>query len=236
MENIIIFGASGHGKVVADCIEKQGKFRIVGFVDSSRKRGLSHIGYPILGSEKDLPYIMSAYNIRGGVVAVGDNWSRKLFVDKINKIVPDFRFITVIHPSAVVGKNVCIGRGTVIMPGAIINAGSLIENHCFLNTKSSLGHDGIMGNFSSLASNVCTGGNLILGSFSAISLGCSVIENIEIGSHTVIGAGALVLKHIPSNVVAYGSPAETICERKIGQSYLGKNSHMAPMVPVIINR
>lgn len=225
MENVVIIGASGHGSVVLDCIEKEGRYKVVGFVDSFKKAGLSQCGYPILGSENDLPYILSAYDVSGGIVAVGDNWLRKCVVNKIRSIVPDFNFVKVVHPSAIIGKNVLVGEGSVVMPGVIVNSRAIIGDFCILNTNSSLEHDGILGAYSSLAPRACTGGNLVLGSFSAVGLGANLIENIEIGSHTVIGAGALVINHIPSEVIAYGTPAKVVRKRKIGERYLGRISH-----------
>ena len=225
MKNIVIIGASGHGGVVLDCIEKEGKYNVVGFIDSFKKIGLSQSGYPVLGTEYDLPYIISAYNIEGGIVAVGDNWARKLLVDRVLHIVPEFNFVKSIHPNAIIAKNVSVGEGTVIMPGAIVNSGSVVGKFCILNTNSSLGHDGIIGDYSSLAPRVSTGGNLILGCFSAVCLGVNIIENIEIGDHVVIGAGALVVNHVPSKVVAFGAPAKVIRTRVVGDVYLGRNSH-----------
>jgi len=234
MKNIVIIGASGHGGVVLDCIEKEGKYNVVGFIDSFKKIGISQNGYPVLGTEFDLPYIMSAYNVQGGIIAVGDNWSRKLLADRITSIIPDFIFIKSIHPSAIIAKNVIVGRGTVIMPGAVINSGSVVGNFCIINTNSSLDHDGIIGDYSSLAPRASTGGNLILGCFSAVCLGVNIIENIEIGDHSVVGAGALVVNHIPSKVVAFGAPAKIMRKRKIGDRYLGRTSHSSSVSSSLI--
>ncbi|MFS4417478.1 acetyltransferase [Maribacter sp. 2307ULW6-5] len=224
MENIIIFGASGHGSVVADCVERSGGYRIVGFVDSFKGKGMVHHGYPVLGSEYDLPFVISKFNVKGGIVAIGDNWCRKGMVDRILRIDPNFNFVMVVHPKAVMSNNAVIGPGSVVMPGAVVNAGAVVGEHCILNTNVSLGHDGVMDNFSSLAPRVATGGNLFLGRFSAVGLGSSIIENIEIGEHTVIGAGSLVVGNVPSYVVAYGSPAKLVRSRSVGERYLGRNA------------
>lgn len=224
MKNIVIFGASGHGNVVLDCIEKEGKYNVVGFIDSFKKKGSEQNGYEILGSVYDLPYLKDKYNLFGGIVAIGDNWIRQNIVNKVKGIIPDFNFITAIHPSVVIGRNVKIGNGVAIMAGVIINANSKIYDHCILNTYSSLDHDGVMQESSSLAPRVCVGGNLFLDRFSSIGLGSHVIENISIGRHSVIGAGSLVIKNIDSFVVAYGSPARMIRKRKAGDSYLASHS------------
>ena len=223
MKNVVIFGASGHGSVVMDCIEKEGKYNIVGFIDSVKPKGKLHNGYKILGSEFDLPYIIDKYNVFGGIVAIGDNWTRKLIVNRITKMFFNFHFISAIHPHVAIGKNVSIGYGVVIAPGVVINTNSIIGDHCFLNTNSSLDHDGELQDFSSLAPRVCVGGNFKLGKYSAICLGTHIIEDIVIEEHSVVGAGSLVLQNIGKNVVAYGSPANIVRKRKAGDPYLSLN-------------
>ncbi|MCG2461896.1 acetyltransferase [Flavobacteriaceae bacterium F89] len=220
MQNIVILGASGHGSVILDSIEKFGRYKVIGFLDSFKKRGAMQNGYQVLGSELDLPYLIDKFQIHGGVVAIGDNWTRKRVVERITKLVPSFNLIKVVHPSAVIGKDVRIGKGSVILPGVVINTNAIVGDFCIINTNSSLGHDGRMENYSSLASGVCTGGNFSLGEFSAVSLGVTVLENTSIGEHTVIGAGSLVLKDIGSFVMAYGSPARVVRPRLVGESYL----------------
>ena len=152
---------------------------------------------------------------------MGDNWVRRRLVRSIQRLAPDFIFINAIHPSARLGKDVRLGVGTAIMPGVIVNSNSTIGDHCILNTRASMDHDGVLSDFSSLAPGVCCGGNLFLGSGAAISLGTLVIENIGIGAWSVVGAGSLVLDEIPENVVAYGSPARIIRKRRAGEPYLG---------------
>ncbi|SIQ93372.1 NeuD/PglB/VioB family sugar acetyltransferase [Maribacter ulvicola] len=220
MQNVIIFGASGHGSVVLDCLEKEGRYNVIGFVDSFKKKGSRINGYQVLGSEVDLPYLINRYHIDGGIVAIGDNWTRKLIVDRILKIAPNFSFINTVHPNAVLGKDILIGCGNVFMPGAIVNANSIIHDFCIINTNASLGHDGIMDSYSSLAPSVCAGGGLRLGRYSAISLGVNVINGIEIGQHSVIGAGSLVVDHFGDNIMAYGLPAKIVRVRAVGEPYL----------------
>ena len=230
MKNVVIFGASGHGSVVLDCLEKEGKYNVIGFVDSFKKKGRRQNGYEILGNEYDLPFLMEKFNLFGGIVAIGDNWTRKIITEKIFKIAPDFNFISTIHPSATIGKDVTIGRGVAIMPGVIINANCTIGDYTILNTNSSLDHDSRMAMYSSLAPRVCTGANLDLGKCSAICLAANVIESITIKEHTVVGAGSLVIDDIGSHVVAYGSPAKAVRIRAVGEKYLSSGK-----MPYLLN-
>jgi sugar O-acyltransferase (sialic acid O-acetyltransferase NeuD family) len=220
MKNIVIFGSSGHGSVVLDCLEREGKYNVVGFLDSFKKKGRRHCGYPILGNAFDLPYLMDKHEVYGGIVAIGDNWIRSTIVDRIAEVVPNFTFISAIHPSAIIGRDVKIGKGIAIMPGVILNANSQVNDFCILNTCSSLDHDGLMEEYSSLAPKVCIGGGFSIGKFSAICLGTQIIENVRIGQHTVVGAGSLVVMDIDSYSLAYGAPAKVIRKRNKGEAYL----------------
>ncbi|MDX1363401.1 acetyltransferase [Arenibacter latericius] len=220
MKKVLIVGASGHGGVVLDCILKNREYSVLGFLDSFKEKGLKHNGHQILGCEKELPNLIKAHNIYGVVVAIGNNWIRKNMVNKLMKLVPGIKFISVIHPNAVIGKRVKIGMGVVIMPGAIVSSNSTIGDFCILNTNSSLGHEGFMEDYSSISSGVCAGSNLKLGKFSAISLGANVIDNITIGHNSIVGAGSLVMDNVIRNTVVYGTPARFVRLRNPGDPYL----------------
>ena len=224
IKNIIVFGSSGHAKVVIDAIQETNKYNIIGLVDDFKEEDTEVFGYKVLGKVSDLDYILHKkfFNceIDGGVIGIGDNFGRNSVFLKIKQLVPDFNFETIVHPKAIVSKNVIIGNGTVLLPGTIVNNSCKIGNFCILNTKSSLDHDSVMEDFSSLAPGVTTGGKVTIGEFTAISLGANIIHNITIGMHCVIGAGALVLKNVEDFSVTYGVPAKEIRKRNIGDSYL----------------
>jgi sugar O-acyltransferase (sialic acid O-acetyltransferase NeuD family) len=220
MEKIIIIGASGHAKVVADIIEKNGKYEIFGFIDTYKQIGTKILGYQIIGNETQIPYLMKKEDIKQGIIAIGDNWVRKQMFMKIRTIAPDFDFISAIHPSARISNSAIIKKGTVIMAGAIVNSDSKIGIFSIVNSMSSLGHDGNMLDFSSLSSGVVIGGNVTIGKYTAISIGATIINNISIGKHTVVGAGAVATKDIGDFEIAYGVPAKFIKKRSKGDCYL----------------
>jgi sugar O-acyltransferase (sialic acid O-acetyltransferase NeuD family) len=219
-KKIVIIGSHGHAKVIIDIVEKQNLFSIVGLVDSNRAVGENTLGYPIIGNEDDLPSLMRANMIEGCIIAVGDNWKRKLVLDKLNSKKIAVEFVTAIHPSAQIGKNVTIGIGTMIMAGAIINSDATVGKFTIINTKASVGHDCFLGDFTSLAPNVTLGGNVRIGNFSAISISATLIHSIAVGEHSVIGAGSVVLDNIDNLKLSFGVPAKIVRERIIGEKYL----------------
>lgn len=218
MKNIVIFGSGGHAKVVIDIIEKSNVYNILGLIDNFKTIGTMVYGYEVLGDETYIYKVQEL--VVGGIVAVGDNWNRSMFVNRILMADPKFNFITAIHPNASIAKGVRIGKGTVIMAGSIINSDTTVGEHCIINTKASIDHDSQIGDFVSIAPNATTGGNVVVGNHCTLSLGANIIHSKRIGEHTVIGAGATVLHDIGCYSVAFGTPAKVIKSREPADSYL----------------
>lgn len=223
MEKIIIIGASGHGKVITEIIEKNGQYEIFGFIDSFKKIGTNILGYKIIGDENHIPYLMEKEGIAKGIIAIGDNLKRKKMFKKIKSIRHNFDFISAIHPSASISNYSTIGKGVAVMAGTVINAEAQVGDFSIINTKASLGHDSILEKYSSLSSGVTVGGNVTIGKFTAISIGATIVNNITIGKHTIIGAGAVVTRKIGNFQVAYGIPAKFVQKRNKGDNYLINN-------------
>ncbi len=212
---IVLIGASEHARVVLDSVEREGRYQVAGVFDHRPLKEGFH-GYPYFGGDEEL--FKSPW--RRGVVTIGDNYTRARVVERTLKALPDFEFVTVVHPSAQIGKDVRLGGGTVVMAGVTINPNSQVGEHCILNTQSSLDHDGRMGAYSSLGPGAILGGQVSVGPYTAVSLGASVIHGMSIGEHTVVGAGATVVKDIPSHSVALGVPARVVRQREAGERYL----------------
>jgi|AntRauMFilla1563_2_1112583.scaffolds.fasta_scaffold75552_1 sugar O-acyltransferase (sialic acid O-acetyltransferase NeuD family) len=219
MKNIIIIGSSGHSKVVIDIIEIKKEFNIVGLIDRFRV-GEETEGYNVLGKEEDLPELIKKYSIHGVIVAVGDNFVRSKISKYVKEKCPNLEFISAIHPNTSISKNVSIGRGSMIMAGVIINSKSIVGESCILNTASSLGHDCVIKDFASIAPGVRVGGNCKIDELAAISIGAVLVHKINIGQETIIGAGSTVVNDIGPFVVAYGTPAKMIRNRKSGEKYV----------------
>jgi len=220
MEKIVLFGAGGHTKYTIDIIERENKYEIAGILAPNLPKGSFFADYEILGAMDELVAICNNKGITGGVIAIGDNWIRRKVSLEILSIIPDFKFVSAIHPSVIIGKNATVGAGTVIMAGVIINNDCTVGQHCFLATKSSLDHDSVILDYTSFSPGVTTGGSVRIGEVTAIGIGANILHGISIGSHTVVGGGSLVTKNIDDNLIVYGVPAKVIRERATGEKYL----------------
>ncbi len=220
MKNLVLIGGGNHAHYTIDIIEKEGKYNIIGIIDSVHPVDSERFGYKIIGRQENLIELIDEYNIEVGIISIGDNWSRYHVYDKIIEKVPDFEFVNAIHPSVIIGNNVKLGFGIIAMAGCIFNPKSEIGNFTFFATGAQVEHDNNICDFSSISAGSITGGFVKLGKFSAITLGVIVLDRTEIGENTVVGSGSLVIKSLPDNVLAYGNPSKIVRNRLPGEKFL----------------
>jgi sugar O-acyltransferase (sialic acid O-acetyltransferase NeuD family) len=220
MKNIVIIGGGNQAHYTIDIIKKEGKYNIIGIIDSVHEVGTYRFGYKIIGRQENIVELIEQYKIQGGLISIGDNWIRYIISEQILSLVPNFEFVNAIHPSVIIGDNVKLGVGIVAMAGVIFNPQSIIGNFTFYATGAQVEHDCIISDFASISAGSVTGGYVKLGKFSALTLSVTVLDRLEIGENTVVGAGSLVLKSLPDNVLAYGNPAKIVRKRNIGEKFL----------------
>lgn len=197
MKRLIIIGASGHGKVVADIARLQGYEDII-FLDDNQK--LTKCGkYSVVGKSNDINKFDG--NV---IIAIGNAKIRQ----EIQQSIDSSRLITLIHPDAVIAEDVSVNYGSVIMAGVIINSGTIIGKGCIINTASSVDHDCNIGEFSHIAIGAHLAGSVKIGSRTWIGAGAVVSNNIEICDNCMIGAGAVVVKDINKSGIYIGVPAK----------------------------
>jgi sugar O-acyltransferase (sialic acid O-acetyltransferase NeuD family) len=218
---LAIVGSGGHAKCVVECVEQQGRYAIVAFIDDFKVPGSRVFGHPVLGPcNAEIVRQLRELGVETAVVAIGDNATRARVVEKLRTLWPTLVAATIVHPSAIVSRSASIGNGTVVLPGAIIHVDCRVGIHCIINTKASLDHDCVMGDFSALAPGATISGYVQLGNYSWIAAGAVVVHGRKIGEHTVIGAGAVVVRDMPAFVVAFGNPARPVRTREATDKYL----------------
>lgn len=199
---VIIIGASGHGKVVADIIQKSGD-KIVGFLDDNPSIEKDFMGFPILGTVNDY----EKYDTAEFVIAIGNAKIRERIARKLSGV----SWYTAIHPTAVISDmDVEIGQGTVVMANAVINAGTKIGKHCIINSGAIVEHDNRICDFVHISVGAKLAGTVSVEKGSWIGIGAIVSNNVNICGNCMIGAGAVVIKDIEEAGTYAGVPAERI--------------------------
>lgn len=199
MKQLLIIGASGHGKVVADIAELNGYDSILFFDDNDSLKNCGK--YPVVGKSLDI----SRYD-GDVIVAIGNARIREQLLEKFS----DRNVPILIHPNATIASTVKIGMGTVVMAGAVINADAVIGKGVIINTCSSVDHDCIIDNYSHISVGAHVAGTVHIGDRTWIGAGATISNNINICSDCMIGAGAVVIKDINESGTYVGVPARKI--------------------------
>lgn len=205
MSTIYVYGAGGHGKVVADAAVAAG-MEVRGFIDDGHEvtvRG--PLGLPVVGggawlTSQEAPADVSV------ALGIGDNRARHVVSERL--AAAGIAVVTVIHPRATVAPSATIAAGTVLFAGAVANADATIGGGVIVNTGAIVEHDCIVGDFAHLAPNATMGGGARLGARAWLGLGASIIHGGSVGADSIIGANAAVVREIPPCVVAIGVPAK----------------------------
>jgi sugar O-acyltransferase (sialic acid O-acetyltransferase NeuD family) len=206
---VIIVGAGGHAQVIADaliCRARLGeKLELIGFLDDDLSlKGKVFLGAPVLGRIDEL----DACKHDALVVGIGNNRTRMSVYNRLQS--KGARFLSVIHPSAVIASDAAIGQGTVVFGGTVINTGSVIGPNVIVNTGATIDHHAHIAAHAHIAPGVHLGGTVTVGEGAFFGIGSNVLPNLTIGNWSTIGAGAVVVNDIPSNVTVVGVPAKVI--------------------------
>ena len=202
---VLVWGSSGHALVVADILRLEKQIEIVGYIDD-RPKAIGNVinGVPVIGNREELERRYDA-GIKHVIMGVGDCAARLDLALIARK--KGFRFLTAIHPQAVIATGVTIVDGSVIVAGAVINPGVKIGEHAVINTSASVDHECVIDDGAHIGPGAHLGGCVSVGRATWVGIGAVVKDHVKIGAGAIIGAGAVVLNDIPDGVVAYGVPA-----------------------------
>lgn len=194
MKSIYIYGASGHGLVVADIARVCGYDNII-FIDDGENEYLT---FEDIKNNNSIPITFG----------IGSNSIRAKLFEKVKN--SSFKIVSLIHPSSIISLSATIGYGTVVMPNVVVNAKAVIGDGVILNTASIIEHECYIEDFVHISPNVAFAGNVTVCKLTHVGIGSNVIQGITIGNNTIIGAGSNVVKNIGNFKKAYGNPCREI--------------------------
>jgi|CXWL01.1.fsa_nt_gi UDP-perosamine 4-acetyltransferase len=204
--SVIVIGAGGHGRVVADALQAAGR-KVIGFCDDDAAlHGTIILGLPVLGSDACLrDHSADAVELANGVGSARDIRNRALVFDRLRE--KGYRFCSVVHPSATVSAYAKVAAGAQLMAGCVVQVNARIGENAIINTSASVDHDCVIGDNVHIAPGATLSGAVEVGEGTHVGTGVRVIQGMRIGRYCVIGAGAVVLRDVPDGSVAIGVPA-----------------------------
>lgn len=199
-KKLLLIGASGHGKVIADIAIKNG-YEIIGFLDDNPDVK-AVMDFPVIGKVEDaVKYIGQAEMS----VSIGNAAIRERIMEMLMQQGAEFPVL--VHPNAVIGMNVLLGSGTVVMAGAVINPCAEIGNGCIINTGATVDHDCVIKDYTHISVGAHVAGTVHIGEKTWVGAGVVVKNNLSICEECMIGAGAVVVKDIYEKGTYIGVPA-----------------------------
>jgi acetyltransferase EpsM len=196
---LLVVGAGGHAKVVIDAAEEAG-FEIAGIVGTPDDAS-EVLGHPVSHDRAGL-------SADAFVVAIGDNAVRsRIFAEYL---AAGFGPASVVHPSAIVGRDVLIGDGAFVAAGVVINAGARIGADAILNTGCTVDHDCIIGDHAHIGPQAALCGSVALGPGVLLGVGSCASPGVSVGDWCVVGAGAAIVDDLPAHAVCVGVPARPV--------------------------
>ncbi|WP_336802185.1 acetyltransferase [Kaistia sp. MMO-174] len=198
---LLLLGAGGHGRVVADIAEASG-WQDVSFLDDRWPQLAQNLAWSVIGK------VDEGIESLGGAAAfvtIGDNRSRLRLLRRL--MATGATIPVLVHPSAVVSRHAVLGAGSVVMPNAVVNAGAVIGDGVIVNTGATIDHDCRLADGVHVSPGAHLAGGVSVGEASWVGIGAAVRESIRIGAGVMIGAGAAVVSDIPDLQIATGVPA-----------------------------
>jgi sugar O-acyltransferase (sialic acid O-acetyltransferase NeuD family) len=217
MKRVIIIGAGGHGREVAEILmhsaRQAGDPLVLGFiVDEPDLHDKVINDLPVLGDWSWFETIDR--NEIAVICAVGLPHLRKRLVERATS--SGLSFANAISPLAHLSADAKIGKGVMIFPNSFISTNSFIGDHVIVNVGATISHDTKVGRYATINPGVHLAGNVSVGEGCHLGIGCSVINGVSIESWTTVGAGATVIRELPENVTAVGVPARIIKTKEKG--------------------
>lgn len=201
-KSVIIIGAGGHGKVIADIVRASGDI-LLGFLDDGHSPSDSVAGIPVLGGVCDYEKHRDAEFI----IAIGNAAVR----EKIASSMIGVKWYTAIHPTAVLSTiETKIGEGSAIMANAVVNPCARVGKHCIINTSAVVEHNNNINDYAHISVGAKLAGTVTIGKGTWVGIGATVSNNITVCNDCMIGAGAVVVKDIAESGTYVGVPARKI--------------------------
>jgi sugar O-acyltransferase (sialic acid O-acetyltransferase NeuD family) len=191
-EPLLLIGCGGHARSMIDVVESSGHWHVLGLAGLPEQVGVEVLGYPVLGSDQDLPSLRE--QCAHALLAVGQLGfpsNRQRLVLELKRF--EFLMPVVISSRAHVSRHAQLGLGISVGHGVIVNAGACVGDYCILNSNALIEHDAVIGDFCHISTGALVNGGAKIGNSSFIGSGAVLREGLDLPPQTVISAGKRVM-------------------------------------------
>lgn len=187
---LLVVGAGGHGRSVAEAAELGGEFEIIGFLDDAVDVGGLIFGWPVLGPISNLGVYRTSCD--QAIVAIGNNSVRETLMRQL--VDAGMLAATVVHPKAVVSPSALLGMGTAVMAGAIIGTEAELGEGTIVNCGAIVDHHAKVEDFGHLGVNACMAGGSVLGRGAWMQASVALGFGVTIPAGVTLSPGQAVVR------------------------------------------
>lgn len=207
---VVVLGAGGHARVLVDLLRRCGSLEPIALLDRDPALlGERVLGVEVIGDDGALDrFDPEQVELVNGVGSTRSTEARRSLFLHCRDL--GFRFATLVHPAAIVARDVVLGEGSQVLAAAVINTGARIAEDCIVNTGALVEHDCRISAHAHVASGAVLAGNVTIHEGAHVGAGATLIQGVTVGSRSVIGAGAVVLRDVEDDAVVAGVPARVI--------------------------
>lgn len=206
MSRLLILGAGGHAKVVAETAMTVGLWDDIAFLDDRYPTLSAVLNLPVIGCFSDASAFRESFSY--AVVAIGHNDSRIGWLRQMEGA--GYALPTLVHSKAYVSPYAVLGVGTVVFAQAAVNADATLGRGVIVNTGATVDHDCFIGDGVHVCPGAHLAGEVRVGAHSCIGIGAIVIQRTDVGEGVTVGAGAVVVNAVPAGVTVAGVPARIL--------------------------
>ncbi|MCC8062420.1 MAG: acetyltransferase [Rikenellaceae bacterium] len=215
MNEIILVGGGGHCKSVIEaaesvrCPDGTPAYRIAGILDTLDKVGADVLGYPVIGTDDDIPALIARTPGVRFVITVGHIKTaavRRAIASRI--VAAGGGFATVVASTAHVSAHAVIGAGSVVLHGAMVNAGAVIGEGCIINTLANVEHDAVIGDWCHISTGAMVNGDCVIAGGVFLGSQSVLLNGAHIGGEgSIVAAASFVRKSLKEPGIYAGNPA-----------------------------
>lgn len=182
---LLVVGAGGHGRSVAEAAELSGQFEVVGFLDDALPEGKIVFDLPVLGPVAGMAEQRAI--VDQAIIAIGHNAMREKLMRQLT--LAGFELATVVHPRAIVSPSAVLGAGSAVMAGAIVGTEAHLGVGVIVNSGAVVDHHATVEDVGHLGVNSSMAGGTVLGHAAWLQAGAALGYGVRVSANTVIPPG-----------------------------------------------